>query len=428
MVAPHLHFSLEHSSPCLATGFVSVDANVVATVTEHVTNLYQQYRALPGYEHKTLPHAYARSYFAAEIQQDTEEYLYKHMVLQFLLEQLTNNYILVANWPRLAAIQNENGALLYQFTLPLAPSIVLKEWKHFVFKQPERKNYKDLDNQVLHFMKQAMDISRKQDHDTIEPNDWIYFSASLLDGTSEKPLFEQVQHYWMRLSPDEVLSTLQKSFIGKALHETFVVSALPFNSIFCASLQEPFKQEIKIELISKGTHLSIDFFKSTFKLKTRADVHKKLIEVFSFRNDISQRRLSIEELFHLLLSKHRYEIPKHIITRKKEVLLASLKKQSDYIVYKTSKNFDQNVTLLAEKSLKEELIIDHITSAEGITVSSMDIAYYLHLFNNERLKEFIYFKPPVDNIEDSAVPIHEAILAQTVLREKTLNYVLHTLS
>lgn len=174
--------------------------------------------------------------------------------------------------------------------------------------------------------------------------------------------------------------------------------------------------------------MSLEFFKQTFKLKTRADVHKKLIEVFSYRNDISQRRSTIEELFHLLFTKHRFEMPKHIITRKKESLLSIIKRQSDYNIYKNNKSFDTHLTLLAEKMLKEELIIDNIGCTEEIEVTSADIAHYLHLFNNERLKEFIYFKPFIDNIEDSNTPLHEAILAQAVLREKTLNYILHTLS
>ena len=133
-------------------------------------------------------------------------------------------------------------------------------------------------------------------------------------------------------------------------------------------------------------------------------------------------------MFHLLFTKHRFEVPKHIITRKKELLIQSLKTKPDYHVYKGHKDFSRYIQVLAEKMLKEEIMIDNIAAAENITVTRPDIAYYLHLFNNERLKEFIYFKPLIDNIEETDTPLHESILVQAARREKTLNHIIHTLS
>ncbi|MDQ5890132.1 MAG: trigger factor [Candidatus Dependentiae bacterium] len=428
MVTPHMRFSWEHSSSCFIYGDVTVDQSIVNPITSQMARLYQHYSALPGYEHKKLPLEYARSYFAAEIKQDTQEFIYKHFVLQFLLDEIHRNQLITANWPRLTEVKAVDGTLVYRFTLTMTPAITLKEWKHFVFKQPERKNYKDLDNQVVHFIKQATDTARAHDKHTTEPGDWISFSIQMLNPETQEPLFDTKHNYWIRMSSDVILSTLQQSFSEKKVGDSFIVDSLPFINAPQSSIDEPCHYKVVVESITKGSHMSLEFFKQTFKLKTRADVHKKLIEVFSYRNDISQRRSTIEELFHLLFTKHRFEMPKHIITRKKESLLSIIKRQSDYNIYKNNKSFDTHLTLLAEKMLKEELIIDNIGCTEEIEVTSADIAHYLHLFNNERLKEFIYFKPFIDNIEDSNTPLHEAILAQAVLREKTLNYILHTLS
>jgi len=428
MATSHMHFSWEQSSTCFAKSTVIVDKEIVQPIATHVAQLYRNYSALPGYEDKKLPLEYTKSYFAAEISQDSQEFIYKHFVIQFLLDQLQVNRIITANWPRLADITSANGSITYHFILTVAPSLTLKEWKHFVFKQPERKNYKDLDNQVIHFVKQATDTARHQDKTIIEPGDWIYFALSLVDPVTKESDLPLITHYWIKMSSEVVLSALQQEFLHKKTNDEFVVSSLPFAHALQSTIEEPYHYHITIKFITKGAHLSLDFFKSTFKLKTRADIHKKLIEVFSYRNDISQRRSTIEELFHLLFTKHRFEIPKHIITRKKEVLLSTIKKQSDYNVYKSNKHFETNLSILAETMLKEELIIDHIAHEEEIIVTMMDVAHYLHLFNNERLKEFIYFKPLIDSIEESTVPLHEGILAQAVLREKTLNFILYTLS
>jgi FKBP-type peptidyl-prolyl cis-trans isomerase (trigger factor) len=428
MATSHMHFSWEQSSTCFAKSTVIVDKTITEPIATHVAQLYQNYSALPGYENKKLPLEYTKSYFAAEISQDCQEFIYKHFVIQFLLEQLTANHIITANWPRLAEITTSEGAITYHFILTVAPTLTLKEWKHFVFKQPERKNYKDLDNQVIHFMKQATDTARHQDKTIIEPGDWIYFALALVDPATQEQDVPLTTHYWIKMSGDVVLSNLQAEFLHKKINDAFIVSSLPFAHALQSSIEEPYHYHITVKFIAKGAHLSLEFFKNTFKLKTRADIHKKLIEVFSYRNDISQRRSTIEELFHLLFTKHRFEIPKHIITRKKEVLLSTIKKQSDYNVYKSNKQFEANLSMLAEKMLKEELIIDHIACEEKIAITMLDVAHYLHLFNNERLKEFIYFKPFIDSIEESTVPLHEGILAQAVIREKTLNYILYTLS
>ena len=187
----------------------------------------------------------------------------------------------------------------------------------------------------------------------------MYFSAQMLSADSHEPLFEYTSNYWLRVSSDIILSAFQKSFFDVKVNDTFIVNSLPFMNGPQSQIDEPCHYKIVIGFITKGSHLSLDFFKQTFALKTRADVHKKLIEVFSYRNDISQLKSTIEELFHLLFTKHRFEMPKHIITRKKENLLQTIRKQTDYNIYKSSKNFDANLTILAEKMLKEELVIDY---------------------------------------------------------------------
>jgi len=181
-------------------------------------------------------------------------------------------------------------------------------------------------------------------------------------------------------------------------------------------------------LIAKGKHLSVEALKSNFKLKSKASIHKKLIEVFSYRNDLSQRRSIIEEIFHLFFSRHRFEVPKHTVLRRQEEILFSLKKQPDYQVYRMRKDFIHYVELLAEKQLKEEILIDQIAYQEDIVITDEDVSNYLSLFNHERLKEFVYFRPNIGQLEETTTPVHVGILEQAVLREKTLNYVIHTLT
>ena len=174
--------------------------------------------------------------------------------------------------------------------------------------------------------------------------------------------------------------------------------------------------------------MRVDAIKQFFKLKNKQSVHAKLIEVFSYRDDISQRKSIVEEVFHLLFSKHRFEVSKCLTIRRQEDILSSIKRCSDYRVYKSKGDFMQKVELLAEKILKEEIIIDQIAYQEGTRVTIGDVKHYLAMLGNYRSKELIYFRPMVYSIENSESPFQDCVVRQAVMREKTLNNIINSLT
>lgn len=410
-------------------GVIEVPESVATPVEQHITDMFCHYSALPGFENEAIPYAYAKSYFEKEIYHETATFIFNHFVIDSLLREMREKKLLMTNWPRLKSVDKKDGNLLYTFMFSCAPDLPLKEWKHFVFNPPLRKNYKDLDKQVTLFLKNEQAESKKQSEAIVESGDWVNLKVELVKENGELLIQDAAGHYyWMHISQESLSVPLHAACVGKNIGETFIAHHFPFSNTTEQAAYEPCLYKITIESISKGLFIQLDFFKSMFRLKTRADIHKKLIEVFSYRNDISQRKSIIEELFHLLFTKHRFEVPKHIITRKKEMLMKTLQRQPDYHVYKNHKDFDRYLTTLAEKLLREEILIDHLSISEHISVERHDIAAYLHLFNNERLREFVYFKPSIDGIEEADAPIHESIIAQAVLREKTLNSIIYTLA
>ena len=52
----------------------------------------------------------------------------------------------------------------------------------------------------------------------------------------------------------------------------------------------------------------------------------------------------------------------------------------------------------------------------------------IHLFNHDRLREFVYFKPDLDRFDELDDPIPEQVLSEAVVREKTLNNIIYQLS
>jgi FKBP-type peptidyl-prolyl cis-trans isomerase (trigger factor) len=416
----------------ISSHLLKVSAVVHKQVTDTLYNetvLLFRKKYLDGFGRDAAPVDYIEETYGIEINKKLKTYIFRHLIIDFLIDDLIVKKIPFANYPRLTHISktSENN-MLYTFDLSLTESIELKEWKNFAFKIPKRKRYKDLDKQVLQFIEQNTCMNKKLNSTIVEEDDWVGFSATLLDQDLMRVSPTITSNFWIKIKRNEVTNKFKNMLLNKCLGESFVTNDFYFDedTDYCENLAHSFM--INIKSIVKGKFLSVDLFKQTFKLKNKAEMHNKIMEVFSYRNDISQRRTIIEEIFNLFLAKHRFEVPKHLILRRQEDILSTLMHQPDYHVYKSQKDFLQYVELLAEKELKEETVIDQIAYKEGLESTIEDIQFYLNLVNNKRLKEFTYFKPTNERLEDMDVPINHSILAHTILREKTLNYVIHMLT
>jgi len=421
-------FSFNPISSHLFKVNVTISKQVIDILYKETVLLFRK-KNLDGFGQNSAPVEYIEENYDGEVNKRIKSYVFRHVIVDFLFKELISRKMPFANYPRLIHVTTtEDNVLIFSFDLSLTESIELKEWKNFAFKTPKRKRYKDLDKQVLQFVDQNTCLSKRVNSSMVEEDDWVCFSSTLLDQNMVAVVPTITSCFWTKIKKNEISNKFKTSLIGKSLGESFISSDFYFedDTDYYENLNHPFS--ITIKAIVKGRFLSLDLFKQNFKLKNKAEIHNKMMEVFSFRNDISQRRTIIEEIFNLLLAKHRFEVPKHLILRRQEDILATLMHQPDYHVYKSQKDFLKYVELLAEKDLKEETIIDQIAYKENIAVSIEDIQFYLNLLSNKRIREFTYFKPSTEKIEDMDAPINHGMLAHTILREKTLNYIIHMLT
>lgn len=422
----HLSFTFIPLSSHLVKATVTVNGNVVDIIKKHTISLFKD-MYLEGFDGSVLPDSHIEATYGGQIKNSMKNYLFNHHVVDFLFHELAGNKIIVANYPRLTGAETTaNQDIKFHFDISIADNGDLKEWRHFAFKSPKRKKYKDLDKQVISFI-DSRPSSDKILSSVVETNDWVMFESELVDKNNRTLDASLKSTFWVRISHQDASEAFICQMIGKKINEQFYTTDLvlhPDDAIDNRS----YKFLITIKTIIKGGILSLDIFKATYKLKSKQDIHNKLMEIFSYRNDISQRKAIIEEVFHLLLSKHRFEVPKHLVLRREELIMNMLSSQPDYNVYKTQRDFEEFVQLLAEKQLKEEIIIDQISQAENIQADVRDIINYLHLISNKRLREFVYFKPLINHIEDADMPINFGTLLHTVTREKTINHIIHMIS
>ncbi len=424
-----LAFSLRQVGPSFGYATISIPELYVKKLYTQASFAQQSGTHTHGFARGTTPLAYIEKNFQPHLLEHIKEFFFKYFVIDWLYQEIAKNKLLLAAEPRLTDVNMQPGeGIEYNFSITLAQPIPLQGWKRLSFKAPKRKNYKDLDKQVKIFLAEEQTACDAYKTVTILAGDWVHFSVCILD-TEHVPLFENhEEHLWIKVGQEEGDLPFQNLLIGKKKGDVFISTNAGLQEYFSSHIETHYPFRVTIIGITPQAYLDVELFKKHFKIKTTAEIHLKLIEVFSYRNDISQRRSTVEETLKTLLSKHFFETPNHLILRQQKEILEAIYENPDYQVYKMQSDFQEKVKKMATKQVKEIIFIHQLAMHEGISVDSHDIMAYLNLTKRPRTKEFIYFTLPGHKTSGQEIPISSAILSRSVLKEKTLNYAIHNLT
>lgn len=424
-----IRFDIQQELPSLYNATVTIPADFVQRVYKEAARSQQKSVSAPGFPRGHAPIEYIEQNFKSILVEHTAEFLYKYCVLSHLYQSIRDQKLLVAGDPRLERMHVQpNSDAHFVFSLTVFPTIVLQEWKYFIFKAAKRKNYKDLDKQVELFISEEEQKERVANSTTIHLNDWVYFTITLADENNNPLLGDHVESLWCKIGAEEVDTPLQELFLGKKAGDIFCSRNEGLQEYFSDQLDTDYNFLVSICDVLSDTFFCLDQFKRHFKIKTNKEMYQKLVEVFSYRNDLSQRRTMVEDSLKLLLAKHKFEVPNHLTIRQQKVVLEAVQNNPDYHVYRVQKDFKERVKQLAEKQAKEALIIDQLAFDESITITPQDIKSYLNLTKRARMKEFIFFDPPTTKIRGQELPISAEELKRVCAREKTLNHLIYHLT
>lgn len=425
-------FSIEHNyeQPTLCRATITVSKALVNSFFDETTVSLKGNIQAYGFQQSEVPIEYISKQYKSNITEHLKEFFFKFGIVNFLFQEIRAQKLLVAGDPRLIDIFLEHDKdARFVFELSIFPTIFLNEWKYFPFRAPNRKNYKDLDRQVEAFIQEEQKNVEKYNHDNgISIGDWVNFDVSIVNKDHIFLDERFVQNFWLKLGNEEVESHLRSLFIGKKKGDEFVANNRGLQDYFSDQLCASYNFKIKIVNVVPYSYFCFDQFKDHFRLKTNKDMHKKLIEVFSYRNDVSQRLATVEEALKLLLSRHRFFAPHYLVLRQQKIILGAIQSNPDYNVYRKQKDFNFWIQQLAEKQVKETLLIDQLIYRENITITNEDIINYLNLDKRPRMKEFIYFSSPEFKQYGQEVPLPTHELSRVCGREKAINYVIYYLT
>lgn len=425
-----LAMKLEQASPSSIFATITVHQSFIESLYQEALRLQKTDVKIQGFSRGAAPADYLEKILRSPLLEHVGEFVYASCVSAFLAEELMKQKVVVLGEPKLAniALEPKQGAS-FTFQVSTIQPKIHQNWKEFLFRAPSRKGYRDLDKQVEAFVTEEEKRTATQPQEAvIKVGDWVCFSLQPLGNDQICLLGEHKNILWLKITDDETDEESCTLFVGKKTGDSFTSNACIFQSHVHNTFDSAYTFLLTIIDHVDQSIFSLDAFTSYFKLKSMKDIHLKLIEVFSYRNDISQRRETIETALKTMLKHHHFMVPYEHVHQKKEMLLNTMRVTPDYYVYKSHPNFQEKVHQLAEKQLKETVLIDAFAFHESIALTADDIRGYFNLLKRSRTRDFVYFTLPVSRLHGQELPLPHELVYQQCLREKALNHLINKLA
>ncbi|MBN2267556.1 MAG: hypothetical protein JW725_04445 [Candidatus Babeliaceae bacterium] len=428
-------WTFEEREPHGFCACVVVSQPFIKTLYQHALDRHRDSVQAYGFVRGETPISYLERTYRSHIIEHLKEFLLNYSVIGHLCEEFYRHDACVVGDPRLVSSKLEpNEGAEFVFSVAKTALTPRSDWRKMIFRRPIRRNYKDIDRQVVDFIREersttSVDGVKKR----VGISDWVLFGLNLCSPEGCSSLLDQEAFFWIRIGREDADREAQELFLDKGVSDTFSTKSAFLQQFLSKRVDTDYTFLITIVAIVPHVTFSFEGLKQHFfaggeSEKEDVAVHRLLIDVFSMRHDISLRRETIEALFKVLSRQFSSYIPREQIDQHGAYLLKTIQRSPDYPVYRLQKNFKSVVSQLAEKQLRELLIIDHLARAEQVFVSGDDVVNYLGLLTRPRTREFVYFHLPPTQFNGQEQPIPEGVVRQSVLREKVLNTVLNYLA
>ena len=425
-----IQFEIDCTKPGICKCHITIPQSFIQQFFKHATQVKQLDSDSQGFKKGMVPLDYIKIHYKKNILSHMQEIFLKYFVIDALLAYIDKQKILIVGQLKLTNIvmDTEEDAI-YTFEGILPKEIYIQRWKNLPFKATVRKKYRDIDNQVKSFLEEEEQRQKNFiDEQTIQLNDWICFDTWILDIKKNSLYPDKKTELWLKIGDEEPDIIFQELFLGRKVGDIIHTDNQSLRHYFCNGFDAPYFYGIKIKDRVPHAYFSVENLKHYFKLKTKKDVHNKLIEIFSYSSDVSQSRSIADLALNTIIKRNNILVPPSSVQAQKDMIIESLQQKPDYTLYKMQANFDDHITILAKKQLYEIVVTDYIAYTENLTVSHLDIKAYCTIMQRTRTKEFLYFNAPASQIEGQESPMTIETIKKACMREKSLNHIIYHLT
>lgn len=407
---------------------VSVPSNLFLRTISFFITKKKNNLSMNGFKHGTIPFDYVKKHYHGSLKNQLQHVFYHFYVLDILYKHLRSLGLYI---PKIFTLDCESDFIHNKITYSyfyrnnLLQYIVLPDFKKLKF--PERKKYRDLDKQAHSIIDQEAKNKLLPEINIISPGDWIAIKVFILDENNQIIDENLFAHLWINITNESIDREISDLFVGKKKGESCISDAAFLNDFLSTNF---LKHTFLITIFEHVSHVyfSFDFFKEAFSYDNK-DIFEKIIDIFSLRNDISLKKEKAQIALSFFLEKIKIFLEPDIVREHEIIIKNKIMQNPDYLLYQSDNNFDLNIKRLSCRQSIEKILIDHFISAFNISSSPALLYWYVNILQRNRLKEFLYFD--VNHLYDNSnkfIPIHNAVLEQMALREKTVEFLIKKLS
>lgn len=409
---------------------VTIPADITQTFLNLATEKHRDNIRSSGFKKGLAPLSYIQEHYKAPIINHLKDLGLRFFGINTLIQHIRLKKIVLAGDPELRDVEiDSKGNVTYVFEVYVPKEIYIQSWKYLPFKPIARKKYRDIDKQVASFIQEEEIIKQKYNPEKgIQIGDWVLFKTWIIDRENTPIFHENTEPVWLKIGDEEPDIEFQNIFVGKKIGDTLSTRDSGIQRYFCENSYADYTFIIKIEDIVPNQYFSFDMFKQYFKIKNNKDLINKITEVFSFNNDISQRKIIAYEALGLIIRKNQIILPDQAVTTKRQQILYDLQSKSDFMVYKMDADFESNITNMAIRQLLDNVIVESIGYQDNISISHNDIKTILQCTQRPRLKDFLYFPFLKTQIQGQEFPVEYENLYHYTLKEKSVNHIIHHLT
>lgn len=411
---------------------VSVAQDIVKNLYEHALRSTKLHTKTNGFDAGSTSLHYLKKNYNTSIIEHITEVLLIYYVYERALMKLSCAKASLVTEPRISQIFISPDSQNNTFDFIADPLSFEQKinWKSSKLKFPVRKKYKDLDKQAELIITTEKNLKTAYAHNFIvAKGDWVKFSLKIVDDKNHahELIKDHEQFLWIKVSGEEVDQESCNLFFGKKKDEEFITSSSFLNKYIAPSSVILYDFKIKIIEIVPCSYFCFESFQNYLNLKSSKEIPNKIIEILSFRNDVSLKREVSQIILENLSRNHTINLSKNIIDEQKKIILDRVINNPDYLVYQAQRDFVKKIAQLAEKQLFESMIIDYIAQQETINPTAEDIKSYVNIMQRPRFRDFIYFDLPESKYCEREQPVLDVNLFIAVRREKMLNYMINYL-
>ena len=403
---------------------ISIPHEFVNNLYTHALQIHQADSKTYGFDKGTVPVHYLKKNFYHSFTEHNTAILLTHYAHDIALTEIQkkNGLAFITPWIDSCLINPENSENFFTVSADINPFVQKIVWKGLKLKLPARKKYKDLDRQAETLIQQEKNKKSELDGKTVCKGDWIQIKLSIIKSRENKEtlLKNHEQVLWIKISGEEIDKMVTEIFLNKSLNEEVITDSIFFNEYFSNSTIIRHYFLVKIIEIVPYNYFCFNVFQTYFNIKTNRDLLHRLIEILSFRNDITLRRETITIVLRALMQQHRYLLPIRTLSEHTKTVHKKIINNPDYLVYQSQRDFTDKIKQFACKQVGELCIADALATQENIEVQKNDVLFYMHILQRPRLRDFIYFDLPESKNGEQEALVPHAKIVEMIRREKAL--------